>query len=116
MHQEDNHTATSHILSTRQQKPDENVVNRKRAPAICEHPFARRTLEQVLKGELRDSSVACRLDLSKRSIADRVVWVVEIRMVEQVEELAPKLNRSMIADLKLLEERHVDVHETGTVE
>src|SRR5580658_5876787 len=69
------------------------------------------SLEKIFQRELHDARVTRRLQLSKCAVAYRVVRVVEIRVVEQVEEFAPELNLSEFMDGELLEQGEVHIHQ-----
>ena len=42
-----------------------------------------------------------------------VVWRLEIRMINDIEELSPELPLQRFADREVLKQREIEVHETG---
>lgn len=78
------------------------------------------TLEQKLQGKLDlsrrakiPSREACRLNFPKRPAGGRENRVAEIRMVEDVEHLAPELEIEFLRDLCIFCDREIGVHEIG---
>ena len=68
-------------------------------------------LEKILQRELHDARVSRRLQLTECPIADRIVRVIEIRVVEQVEEFAPELYLPVFVDRKFLEQGEIYIHQ-----
>src|SRR5262245_59952390 len=70
--------------------------------------------EDVLQGELDSASIARAEDASELRCVRKAVGKIEIRVVENVEELGAELQSALFGEAKVLEEAEVEVHRSRT--
>lgn len=61
-------------------------------------------LEKVLQRELGDATISSRQELAKGAITDRIVRVIEVRVIEEVEQLSTELDVAVLVNAELLEQ------------
>ena len=59
----------------------------------------------------------CTRDGSERTVdaavfIDAGIWIAEVRVIENVERLGPKLEKGRFANVKILVQRHVEIHDS----
>ncbi len=69
------------------------------------------TSEAVSKRELYDARIERRSDLSELRSSEGCVNTGEVRVIEDVEQLAAKLDRLTFLDPKILIKRHVKIND-----
>lgn len=73
-------------------------------------------LEQKLERELRHATVTCAGKCTFVAIGYVVARVAKVRMVEEVEELAPELDFPKLVDREFLKQREVHVDPARTIQ
>jgi hypothetical protein len=75
-------------------------------------------LKRDFKGELDETWIASALDAAEiaarsSAIGNVAVWIVELRVVENVKELGAELRIPALAEFCVFRDRHVPVHDAG---
>src|SRR5437867_7554167 len=74
----------------------------------------RAALELPPQRELDNPRVGRTDNLAEGAVAEGCVYEIKVRVVEDIEELAAKLNGVVLGDTKVLVEPHVEIHQAGS--
>ena len=77
-------------------------------PRACQSSTMRHS-EYKLKSHLHDPRIASICDASKVTVRNRGVRVIQLRMIEEIEELGPILNLKSFAERECSVRREVDI-------